>query len=127
MTNFLGKIGINTLDSDYKTPLHYACENNNKSVVDMLISQGSQLTDSDVLDNDGHTPLLVSVMKDETDIVRTLLKLETIDVNAALPLTDKTSLFIACEKWNTYIVELLLKQPKIDISIKDMILIFFTF
>jgi ankyrin repeat protein len=56
--HFLSEIDVNAVDSDGKTPLHYAAEQKNDQLASFLISLGAN---PNVTDNEGRTPLGICI------------------------------------------------------------------
>lgn len=111
-------LDINSKASNgFETALHFACLQNNKTIVDTLIKYPS--IDPNARDNNGNTPLLIAALKDEYGIIKRLLRLESIDVNLSLPLSNKTPLYIACERWNFKIVKLLLNDQRTLVNCQE--------
>jgi len=64
MSYFLGEVDVNITDSQGRTPLHYAAENQDARLAAFLVSLGAN---TNVLDHARISPLLISVEKNDTE------------------------------------------------------------
>ena len=67
-----------------------------------------------------HSLLTYACEKNEIEIVKNLLEIETTDLNIYVPTTGDNSLMIAIKKKNVDIAMLLIQNPKIDINMKNI-------
>ncbi|XP_011406422.1 PREDICTED: ankyrin-1-like [Amphimedon queenslandica] len=114
----LKKPNLNLCDKKGKSPLHAAIESKNPKVVKTLLKAGADPKISD--GNSGFPPLHWACAVSNEDIIRLILEVPDIDINA--PKNDKceTPLLIAAVTGNIKAVELLLsKEAEIDIENKD--------
>ncbi len=104
---------INTKDNSGKTPLHYAIENNNTKLTELLIKNGA---DINTKDNSGKTPLHYAIENNNTKLTELLIK-NGADINTK-DNSGKTPLHYAIENNNTELTELLIKNGA-DLNKKD--------
>lgn len=112
------KVLLNAQDLYQRTPLHYAAELGKLEFAQLLISSG--LLDSvDVLDNNSHTPLVLSIIKNHVGVVRELL--ENGQAKAFPTITEGSKpqfapLVVACSSNNYEAARLLLQTGGADLS-----------
>ena len=94
---------INAVDSDAKTPLHWACERGHLDVASLLIHSGANISSQC---SDGRTGMHLAVQKNRVPLVKQLLA-EGISPNSAA-FDGRTALHLAVEANNTEIVHILL-------------------
>ena len=99
------KVGcdINAMDSDAKTPLHWACERGHLDVAALLIHNGANISGQCF---DGRTGMHLAVQNNHVPLVKHLLALG-VNPNAAA-FDGRTSLHLAVEANNTEIAQILL-------------------
>lgn len=105
---------VNAFFDNDKRPIHVALENGSKQVAKKLIETGAFLNVSDC---NGNTPLYIATQRGNADVVNVLINLG-VDINAK---TDNayhslTSLHAAVLKNHTVIVDLLLKNPFLNVN-----------
>ena len=94
---------ISAVDSDAKTPLHWACERGHLDVASLLIHGGANISSQC---SDGRTGMHLAVQKNHLALVKQLLAMGG---NPNLAAFDgRTSLHLAIEANNTEIVQILL-------------------
>lgn len=97
---------VNNVDSDSRIALHYAIDNKaeNLDVVNLLIEHGSDVNQATI--NDGHTPLMMAVLRGHKHIVKIFVdlgvRLDAIECN-----NNNTALHLACLNGEKDIVEML--------------------
>eukprot|EP01117_Protostelium_nocturnum_P010683 TRINITY_DN3846_c0_g1_i1.p1 TRINITY_DN3846_c0_g1~~TRINITY_DN3846_c0_g1_i1.p1 ORF type:complete len:119 (-),score=51.98 TRINITY_DN3846_c0_g1_i1:232-588(-) len=64
------KLSVKTTDGNQRTPLHWAADFNQVSVIEYLLSKGA---DVNAKDKYGITPLLAAVYEDKANAVKVLL------------------------------------------------------
>ena len=113
--NLLIKLGanINNTNSDFKTPLHYAIENNFNRMVESIKILISSNANVDIKDKDGNTSLHLAVInsyksKDYINIIYNLIR-NNIDINI-LNNNNQNALNIAVENNNTEIANILINN-----------------
>ncbi|XP_075215489.1 uncharacterized protein LOC142321355 [Lycorma delicatula] len=100
---------INSCNSSLKTPLHLAAFGGDESkvrMVKLLVAAGA---DPNKLDENGYSPLHISMRSNSTAIVTCLLDLQETDVNCISD-NDGTALHIAAEKNQLDLAKLLLEN-----------------
>ncbi|KAF2096755.1 ankyrin [Rhizodiscina lignyota] len=70
-------------------------------------------------DHIGATPLALATICRNTDLVRTLISQDDVQINQISGYEESTALFFAVADGHTSIVEELLRHPKIEVNIKD--------
>ncbi|QLG73030.1 hypothetical protein HG535_0E01140 [Zygotorulaspora mrakii] len=109
---------LNAQDLYQRTPLHYAAELGKLEIVHLLLSSG-MLDSVDVLDNNSHTPLVLSIINNNIEAVQELL--ENGQANP-FPKNDANSkpqfapLIVACSYNNFEAAHLLLKMGEADVA-----------
>jgi len=94
------------------TPLHRATINNNKILVEFLLSKGAKPNE---IDNKGKTPLYWASRKGHVEVVKLLLDAHDANVNVADVWGD-TPLIWAVIRGHIDVVKLLLKVPRINVN-----------
>ena len=94
--------------------IHYSCYFGYSEILDFILNKMNK-SNLNIKNNEGWTPLLLAVYKQNIKCIEILMGYEGIDVNYCGPMG--TALHIACKKNNRQIVSLLLY--KADIFIKD--------
>ena len=89
---FLGEVGANAVDSQGRTPLHYAAERGDTQLASFFISIGA---DVNALDYSGQSPLGISMGKDNS-VMAGLLVTSGADIH--LPITGTSAARIALTK-----------------------------
>ena len=99
------KVGcdINAMDSDAKTPLHWACERGHRDVAALLMRNGANISGQCF---DGRTGMHLAVQHNHAALVKRLLELG-VNPNAAA-FDGRTALHLAVEANNTEIAQILL-------------------
>ena len=110
-------INVNIGDDIGLTPLYFACRNQDKRVIRLLLKE--KCIDVNKV-GDGHfdTPLHMVCHYGPPEILQILLEAKNININAKLP-CKTTPLHLACRKGRTKIVRLLLLEKKIDINTRN--------
>ena len=72
---------INEVDDEYRSPLHWACENDSIELVKILVEAGA---DVNAREKNGDIPLITAVRKGRTKICDYLIKHSRVDLNFAL-------------------------------------------
>ena len=89
------------------TPLHVAAENGRHEIVELLLKNGASV---DKVNNDGQTPLMMSILNYYRDTTAEVLIEHGADINK-MDNTGKNSLHMACKKYGApSIVKLLIKN-----------------
>lgn len=96
---------INLKNNEGKTPLHIACQNNNKDIIRLLLKYGANIDEQDI---DLNTPLHIACQNNQHDIVNILLENKA-NINAKNK-ESWTPLHIVCKQGNTLIAEELLRN-----------------
>ena len=73
-------------------------------------------TNFNTQDDDGQTPLYLASLNKQTEVVKFLLDMSTIDVNQHTTINGETALIVAAKHGSVDIVELLLANDKIDLN-----------
>ncbi|KAI0424748.1 hypothetical protein F5Y09DRAFT_353104 [Xylaria sp. FL1042] len=110
---------VNCKDKNDRTPLHYAVNNNNSDLVQLLLDTGQ--TDVDCEDKGGRTPLCYAAFNNNNDIAKLLLNTGQVDVNCK----DENSRTV---EWvfrthyynNSNLVKLLLNTSQVNVNYKDI-------
>ena len=90
---------LHSKDTNGKTPLHLACEQNREDLILTLVSQGG---DPNMLDNAGKSPLHLLVEKNSRDMVSTVLN------SSLIPICEQNrKKAVQCAGENTAIAKLL--------------------
>lgn len=110
---------INIKDCDGRTPLHYACYEGNKEIVNLLLSKGAEVN---MENNYGWTPLYASLRgyysyDGPKEIIELLLSYGA-DVNVRDNRYGKTPLHEAADRGYDYIVKLLLLNDG-EVNMRD--------
>lgn len=100
--------------NDKRTALHYACYSKNEDFVDLLINNSLKPIDPNICDNNNRTPLLIAVENNQPKIVKSLLKIDSLDVNLPLLPSNQTALDIAVKSSYSEIVALLMNDKRTD-------------
>ena len=95
--------------------IHYSSYFGNEEILDYIINKLNFKSNVNLLNNEGWSPLLLAVYKQQVKCVEILINSEIIEVNYNGPIG--TALHIACKKNNRHIVSKLLY--KADPTIKD--------
>ena len=95
--------------------IHYSSYFGNEEILDYIINKLNFKSNINLLNNEGWSPLLLAVYKQQVKCVEILINSEIIEVNYNGPIG--TALHIACKKNNRHIVSKLLY--KADPTIKD--------
>ena len=95
--------------------IHYSSYFGNEEILDYIINKLNFKPNVNLLNNEGWSPLLLAVYKQQVKCVEILINSEIIEVNYNGPIG--TALHIACKKNNRHIVSKLLY--KADPTIKD--------
>ena len=95
--------------------IHYSCYLGREEILDYFINKFSFKPNLNIINNEGWSPLLLAVYKQQIKCVEILLGSDNIDVNCVGPMG--TALHIACKKNNRHLVSKLLY--KADAIIKD--------
>ena len=95
--------------------IHYSCYLGLEVILDYIVNKSNIKVNINVKNNEGWTPLLLAVYKQQIKCVEILMTLENIDINYVGPMG--TALHIACKKNNRYIASKLLF--KADPTLKD--------
>lgn len=127
-------ININAIDKFRKaSPLHYACESCNISIIQMIFNfsenqeklksenNGENFVDQvqiNCKDKQNRTPLHVAVNSNFYDCVEILLNQSEIEINA-IDVNKIVPLHLACKNKNIEIVKLLTSHNDIDINAQD--------
>ena len=98
-----------------QTPLHYACENGNSSIIQHIIPLNINFNPTDV---NQMTPLHWACKEGKVEAVQLLFSNVSIDVNVSNN-EGKTPLHLACQNGNCEIVKLLLKEEGINVDATD--------
>lgn len=106
------QIQIDSCDESDWTALHFACNNGNVQLVTVLLNCGA---DVDLCTNTGQSALMLGAQKGAVKVVHQLLlhnpQLNTQDIYY------NSALHYACLNANNSLVEMLLDQPDIDITL----------
>ena len=95
--------------------IHYSSYFGNEEILDYIINKINFKSNINILNNEGWSPLLLAVYKQQIKCVEILISSENIDINYNGPVG--TALHVACKKNNRYLVSKLLY--KADPTIKD--------
>ena len=95
--------------------IHYCSYFGNEEILDYIINKINIKSNLNILNNEGWSPLLLAVYKQQIKCVELLISSDNLDINYNGPVG--TALHIACKKNNRYIVSKLLY--KADPTIKD--------
>jgi ankyrin repeat protein len=109
---------VNVLDSEQRTPLHYAAQHGHSGLVQTLLQ--NQSINVNASDSRGGTPLHYASSGGHTDTVKVLLRHQSIQIN----LRDKdgrSPLHLAIREGQEAIVHLLQDRPDIDVNVPDLI------
>ncbi|XP_014467385.1 PREDICTED: uncharacterized protein LOC106740649 isoform X2 [Dinoponera quadriceps] len=106
---------VNTKDNDEITLLHYAVNNGDINIVNILLKNGADVT---LITNKGNTPLHIATSKGHKDIVEVLLQYVNRNklndfINAKTTASGTTSLHVAAKNGYFDIIKLLLKHGAI--------------
>jgi ankyrin repeat protein len=102
-----------------KTALHWAASSGNRAAVEVLLNYGPKdgaLVNS--RDNGGNTPLITAAMAGATEVVRKLLSIADVEVDAENS-AERTALMEAARRGDYETTKLILKSKKVDINRQD--------
>ncbi|KAF2967480.1 hypothetical protein GQX73_g6090 [Xylaria multiplex] len=119
-TSILGDHNADATDVDHRTPLSYAAENGNETIVRLLLD--TKEIDPDLQGFNGRTPLSYAAENGNETIVRLLLDTKEIDPNLSDE-RNQTPLAYAAENGDEAIVRLLLDTKEINPNLTDRHLI----
>ena len=106
---------INTRDSDGRTSLYLATQENHTDVIGILL--GIENIDVNMgTEDDGETPLILAAKYGRPRIVKLLLENSNVDVNQGLTSTGLNALVASLRLGYDEIASLLLNHPKIEIN-----------
>lgn len=113
-----GKIDANLPDEKGKTALTWAAERGNENTADILL--GAPKVDVEYRTNlKQRTPLFIASIKGRHEVVKLLLEISQIDVNAQ-DINGQTSLSAAAIRGHESVVSLLLARSDIDVEKQDI-------
>ena len=114
--NIVG-IHINNIkDSNNNNPLHYASQFNNTEAIEILLNN---YTDINTINNQGNTPLHLSVINNNIKNINLLLKNKNIDVNL-LNNKGQSVLHIAVINRFISIIKIFITDKRFDINIVEI-------
>lgn len=100
------------------TPLHIAVDSHSSEMVKLLIQLGA---DVNSLNDDGYTPLHISVLKGHTSCFKELIRVPTLEVNkrskGAAEFNGHNALHMALTKKRKECVDLLMKHKELDVNL----------
>lgn len=96
------------------TPLHVACREGNVEIINALLSRKE--IDVTAECKDGYNALHQACFSGKAKAVEAILKTGKFDVNKEGGEKAETPLMIACRQASMEVIDLLLKQPKIDLT-----------
>jgi ankyrin repeat protein len=92
---FMGEIDINAVDSDGKSPLHYAAEKKDVQLAKFFTSLGAN---PNIVDNEGQTPLGICIENNDPQVAAVLAS-GGADIHQPIPFSENTTAAIlALEK-----------------------------
>jgi uncharacterized protein len=107
---------LNHQNSKGLSPLHLLCSQSQAiESISLLLSQPN--LEKDLRDNEGNTPLILSVAHDNYSVTELLIQ-ASVDLNVQNHLGD-TALLTACKKKNLSVIELLLKSSGCDVNLRN--------
>lgn len=113
-----GKIDVNLPDEKGKTGLTWAAERGHENTADILL--GAPKVDVEYRTNlKQRTPLFIASIKGRHEVVKMLLEISQIDVNAQ-DINGQTSLSAAAIRGHESVVSLLLARSDIDVEKQDI-------
>ncbi|KAH7125580.1 ankyrin repeat-containing domain protein [Dendryphion nanum] len=104
---------IDARDIFSRTPLHIACGKSYDLIVYELLKNGA---DVNIITNDGSTPLHYAAANGLSPVCKRLIDSTEFDINA-LDSWNRSALYYAIEKRNIVAVEIMIKDPDIDLSV----------
>ena len=104
-----------TLNKNGWNAIHISSYYGYSEILDYILNKSNIKLNINIINNEGWSPLLLAVFKQQIKCVEIIMSYEGIDVNYNGPMG--TALHLACKKNNRNIVSLLLY--KADITIKD--------
>ena len=113
--SYVGNNICELLNKNGWNAIHYSSYSGNEEILDYIVNKITIKSNLNILNNEGWSPLLLAVYKQQIKCVEILISSENIEVNYNGPVG--TALHIACKKNNRYIVSKLLY--KADPTIKD--------
>lgn len=108
--------GIDNKKSE-EASLFVACEEGNLEIVQRIAeTEGFDPNQvcKDPLFNDNLTPLMIACKNFSNDIVRYLLKIDSIDINFVVNKNNISAAYISCEVNNVNALKLLIEDPRFD-------------
>jgi hypothetical protein len=109
-------VDADSKNKDGRTPLSFAAEKGNQSVVEMLLQRKDVNVDSK--DNDNRTPLSFAAEKGSRSVVGMLLQREDVDADSR-DKDGRSQLSFAAEKGNRSVVEMLPRRGGVDAGSQD--------
>jgi uncharacterized protein len=113
---------LNHQNSKGLSSLHLLCSQSQAiDSISLLLSPTASAPagalEKDLRDNEGNTPLILSVAHDNFSVTELLIQ-SSVDLNVQNHLGD-TALLTACKKKNLSVIELLLRSPGCDVSLRN--------
>ena len=100
-----------------RTPLSWAAEYGQESVVQLLIEQSN--VDINSKNKFGRTPLSWAAEKGHSAVVRLLIERGSVDVNTKDNKNERTPLILAADEGHEAVVRLLVGRGDVDTNVKD--------
>lgn len=111
------KASANLADDLGETPLHEAVRFGSLDVYELLIEKKANVLASS---RQGHNALHLAASANKSKLIKILLKVAGLDVNAQTKDLKRTALHFAVLKGHTVAVEALLADPRVQIDIEDL-------
>jgi len=115
-TNLAGIPLIDIVDKNGNLPIHYAVYYSDEKIFNILIEY---ITQFNKLNNEGYSPLHLSIIKKNYYMIERFMKIENVNINTQ-NIIGETALHLACNYEDERIIDILINSNKnINIDIMD--------